>query len=186
MDPKTQATTAVEMLTPLVEGTRADQLDIQTPCSEWKVRDLLNHVIGGGHMFASGLRGEAFEGGAGAADLVGDDHRAAFKTSIDGFSAALAGTDDLDKPVSLPFGTLPAVAALQLAAGDLLVHSWDLAQATGQSFDPPTDFVEASYGFFRVAVTDDLRAAGLFGPAYEVADDAAALTKLLAHSGRRA
>jgi uncharacterized protein (TIGR03086 family) len=116
---------------------------------------------------------------------VGDDHRAAFRTSIDGFSSALADTNDLDKPVSLPFGTLPTVAALQLAAGDLLVHSWDLAQATGQPFDPPADFVEASYGFFQMAVNDDLRAAGLFGPPLEVSSDAAPLTKLLAHSGRR-
>jgi uncharacterized protein (TIGR03086 family) len=185
MDPKTQATTAVGLLTPLVEGTRSDQLDIQTPCSEWKVRDLLSHVIGGGHMFASGLRGEPVQGGAGPTDLVGDDHRGAYKSSIDGFTAALADANDLDEPVTLPFGTLPAAAALQLAAGDLLVHSWDLAQATGQSFDPPADFVEASYGFFRVAVNDDLRAAGLFGPAQEVASDAPALDKLLAHSGRR-
>ena len=186
MDPKTQATTAVELLTPLVEGTRSDQLDAQTPCSEWKVRDLLNHVIGGGHMFACGLRGEAFEGGAGAADLIGDDYRAAWRTAGDRFFAALADTDDLDKPVSLPFGTLPAGAALQLAAGDLLVHSWDLAQATGQAFDPPVDFVESSFAFFQVAVNDDLRSAGLFGPPYEVASDDPALTKLLAHSGRRA
>ena len=184
MDPKTQASTAVKILTPLVDGTRDDQLDIQTPCSEWKVRDLLNHVIGGGHMFATGLRGETFEGG-GPTDLVGDDHRAAFRESVAGFTAALADTNDLNQPVSLPFGTLPAAAALQLAAGDLLVHSWDLAQATGQSFDPPDDFVEASYGFFKVAVTDDLRAAGLFGAPYAVDSDAAALTKLLAHSGRQ-
>ncbi len=186
MDPKTQATTAVEILTPLVDGTQADQLDNQTPCSKWKVRDLLNHVIGGGYMFTVGLRGEAFDVGTGPTDLVGDDHRAAFSTSIDGFCAALADTDDLDKPVTLPFGTMPAVAALQLAAGDLLVHSWDLAQATGQPFDPPADFVEASYEFFQVAVNEDLRAAGLFGPPYEVASDAPALTKLLAHAGRHA
>ena len=69
---------------------------------------------------------------------------------------------------------------------DLLVHAWDLAQAMGQPFDPPTDFVEASYGFFNVAVNDDLRAAGMFGPSIEVAADASALTRLLAHSGRRA
>jgi uncharacterized protein (TIGR03086 family) len=186
MDPKTQAITAVELLSPLVNGTRADQLGNQTPCRDWKVRDLLNHVIGGGHMFAAGLRGDAPGGSAGPTDFVGDDYRAAFRTSIDGFSAALADTKDLDKPVSLPFGTLPAVAALQLAAGDLLVHSWDLAQATGQPFDPPIEIVEASYGFFKVAVNDDMRKAGLFGPPYEVADDAAALTRLLAHAGRRA
>ena len=135
-------------------------------------------------MFAAGLRGETFADD-GPADLVGDDHRASFKTSIDGFTSALAATDDLDQPVSLPFGTLPAVAALQLAAGDLLVHSWDLAQATGQPFDPPTDFVEASYGFFQVAVNDDLRAAGLFGSPHAVSSDATALNKLLAHAGRQ-
>ncbi|MGZ4807491.1 MAG: TIGR03086 family metal-binding protein [Ilumatobacteraceae bacterium] len=185
MDPKTQATTAVQILTPLVDGTRDDQLGNQTPCSEWKVRDLLNHVIGGGHMFASGLRGETFAGG-GPSDLGGDDPRASFHAAIDSSSSALANTDDLGQPVSLPFGTLPAAAALQLAAGDLLVHSWDLAQATGQPFDPPTEIVEASYGFFKVAVNDDMRKAGLFGPPYEVADDAAALTRLLAHAGRRA
>ena len=185
MDPKTQATTAVQLLTPLVEGTRADQLGNTTPCSEWTVRDLLSHVIGGGHMFAAGLRGESVAAGD-PGDLVGDDHRAAFRTSIDGFSAALAGTDDLDQPVTLPFGTLPAVAALQLAAGDLLVHSWDLATATGQPFDPPVEFVEASYGFFRVAVNDDLRAAGMFGRPVAVADDATPLGKLLGHAGRTA
>jgi uncharacterized protein (TIGR03086 family) len=185
MDPKTQATTAVQLLTPLVNGTRADQLDNPTPCAEWKVRDLLNHVIGGGHMFAAGLRGDSVSADA-PSDLVGTDHRAAFGTAIDGFSAALATTDDLDRPVTLPFGTLPTVAALQLAAGDLLVHSWDLATATGQPFDPPTEFVEASYAFFQAAVNDDLRAAGLFGPAIAVAPDAAPLTKLLGHAGRRA
>lgn len=184
MDPKMQATTAVELLTPLVERTRADQLDNPTPCTDWKVRDLLNHVIGGGHMFAAGLRGEPLPDG-GPTDLVGDDHRAAFQASIDGFSTALATTNDLEKPVTLPFGTLPTVAALQLAAGDLLVHSWDLATATGQPFDPPVEFVEASYRFFQVAVNDDLRAAGLFDQPVPVADDAPPLDKLLAHAGRR-
>ena len=135
-------------------------------------------------MFAAGLRGEAAGGGEAPADLVGNDHRAAFRASIDGFSAALANANDLNAPVSLPFGTLPTVAALQLAAGDLLVHGWDLAQATGQQFDPPAEFVEASYAFFAAAVNDDLRAAGLFGPAIAVAADAPPLTKLLGHSGR--
>ena len=105
---------------------------------------------------------------------------------MESFNAALAATDDLDQPVVLPFGTLPAVAALQLAAGDLLVHSWDLAQATGQSFDPPTDFVDSSYQFFKVAVTDDLHAAGLFGPPCDVAGDSGPFAKLLAHAGRSA
>lgn len=184
MDPKSQAATAVKLLTPLVEGTQDDQLQNATPCSEWNVRDLLNHVIGGGHMFAAGLRGEQFEGGAGPVDLVGDDHRASWAAISESFSTALAGADDLDQMVSLPFGTMPAAVALQLAAGDLLVHSWDLARATGQSFDPPVEFVEPSYEFFKMVVNDDLRAAGMFGPALDAADGADPLAKLLAHAGR--
>ena len=184
MDPKTQATTAVQILTPLVDGARPDQLDNATPCAEWRVRDLIGHVIGGGHMFAAGLRGETFDADP-TTDLVGGDHRAAFRQAIDGFTTALAGTDELDAPVVLPFGTLPAAAALQLAAGDLLVHAWDLARATGQAFDPPADFVEASLGFFQMAVDDSMRAAGLFGPAVAVANTEPALVRLLAHAGRQ-
>lgn len=185
MDPKTQATTAVALLTPLVDGTRTDQLDVQTPCSQWKVRDLINHVVGGGYMFATGLRGETMDGDP-TADLLGGDHRGAYHGAIDAFSAALADADDLDSPVTLPFGTLPTAAALQLAAGDLLVHAWDLATATGQSFEPPVDFVDSSYAFFQFAVNDDLRAAGLFGPAVDVSAEAAPFVKLLAHAGRAA
>ena len=71
MDPQTQATTAVQILTPLVDGTQVDQLDNQTPCAKWKVRDLLNHVIGGGYMFTAGLRGDAFDGGVGLGGPLG-------------------------------------------------------------------------------------------------------------------
>jgi len=185
MDPKTQATTAVQLLTPLVDGTSADQLDLATPCSKWTVRGLINHVVGGGHMFAAGLNDEAL-GGDPNADLLGTDHKAAYHAAIDAFTAALAHADDLDKPVTLPFGTLPTAVALQLAAGDLLVHSWDLATSTGQAFDPPVDFVESSYAFFQFAVNDDLRNAGLFGPIVDVPADSAPFTKLLAHAGRAA
>ncbi|HEX9260498.1 MAG TPA: TIGR03086 family metal-binding protein [Acidimicrobiales bacterium] len=184
MDPKTQALTAVELLQPLVNNTSVDQLDNQTPCSEWKVRDLLNHVIGGGHMFAAGLRGDPVSGD-GSADLVGDDHKASFQGAVDSLGAALEATDDLNQIVVLPFGTMPAVIALQVAAGDLLVHCWDLSQATGQSFDPPIEFVEASYGFFQMAVNDDMRAAGMFAPAVPAPDDAPPLTKLLMFAGRQ-
>ena len=43
--------TAVTTLASLAESTRPDQLDQPTPCAKWRVRDLLNHVVGGGHAF---------------------------------------------------------------------------------------------------------------------------------------
>ena len=183
MDVQTQAVTAAKLLTALVDGTDADQLNVQTPCAEWKVRDLMNHFIGGAHMFAAGLRGEVLSGEA-PDDLVGSDHRASFHAALDSFGSALAATDDLERELTLPFGTMPAAAALQLLSGDLLVHCWDLATATGQPFDPPEDFVGSALAFFPVAIPADNRSPETFGPVVAVPEGSSAITRLLGYSGR--
>ena len=77
MDSPDQARTAVEVLTPLVHATPASALTNPTPCDKWAVRDLLNHLVGGGYMFAAGLNGDTLDGDPNA-DLIGDDHVAAY------------------------------------------------------------------------------------------------------------
>ena len=115
MDSPDQARTAVAVLTPLVHATPASALTNPTPCDKWAVRDLLNHLVGGGYMFAAGLNGDALDGDPNA-DLLGDDHIAAYDGAIDAFSSALADASDLSAPVTLPFATLPADMALRIAA----------------------------------------------------------------------
>jgi uncharacterized protein (TIGR03086 family) len=75
--------------------------------------------------------------------------------------------------------------ALRVAAADLLVHSWDLAKATGQRFDPPVEFVEAVTPFYQQFVQPPLRQMGLFAEEVDVADGATALDKLVAYAGRK-
>jgi uncharacterized protein (TIGR03086 family) len=91
----------------------------------------------------------------------------------------------LEQPVELPIGTVPAEVALRIAAGDLLVHAWDLSQATGQPFDPPADFVAEADAFYRMAITADLRDGDVFADEIEVDPGASALEKLVAFAGRR-
>jgi uncharacterized protein (TIGR03086 family) len=184
MDSPDQARTAVAVLTPLVHATPASALTNPTPCDEWAVRDLLNHLVGGGYMFAAGLNGEALSGDPNA-DLIGDDHVAAYDGAIAAFSSALASADDLSEPVTLPFATLPADMALRIAAADLLVHAWDLAQATGQPFDPPVDFVESVTPFYVEFISPPLREGGLFAAEVEAADDARPIDRLVAVAGRQ-
>ena len=124
----------------LVDGTSVDDLDKPTPCTEWTVRDLINHVTGGATMFAvSAEQGSVPDEVAAQimGDNLGDDYKAAFHAAT---TRALKAYDDpavLDKIVQLPFGEMPAGVALNIAVFDVATHAADLAQATGQS--PPDD-----------------------------------------------
>ena len=185
MNASEQALTAVAVLTPLVHATPASALTNPTPCDKWAVRDLISHLVGGGYVFAAGLRGDTVDPGEAPADLVGDDHVAAYDAAIAAFETALAGTDDLSRPVTLPFATIPADVALRIAAADLLVHSWDLATATGQPFEPPVEFVEAVEPFYKEFIAPPLRDGDTFAEAVIVDDRATPIERLVAFAGRQ-
>ena len=191
MDPKEQFSQVTDLLSALVDGTDAGQLNNETPCSEFEVRDLIGHFTLGRFLFAAGLsgdkaRGEELIGGMPArmGDVLGDDHRATYLDASAQIDSAVDGVGDIDEVVSLIFGDMPAGVALQLISADNLVHCWDLASATGQEFDPSDDLVEATDSFFRGFITDDVRAGGGFGTELEVPDDASALERLLGLCGR--
>jgi uncharacterized protein (TIGR03086 family) len=168
----------------LIGGVRADQWDSPTPCSKWTVRDLANHLVGGGAMFAASFRGETVEMDESAMpDMLGDDAVGAWDRVVADFREAVSAPGAMDREVVLPFATLPAQVALDIATFDLLVHAWDLAQATGQSFDPPDDVVA---GGRQVAetVVDGLRDGDTFRDAVDAGPGTSAMDELAAFCGR--
>src|SRR5688572_29434829 len=114
-----------------VAGTSRAQLDDPTPCTDWKVRDLLNHIIGGMLSFAAGARGEVRDFND-RTDHVSDDHIAAYeeasRSAIEGFRAPGA----MERTFTMSWGDSPAQMVLGLAIADAVVHGNDLARATGQ------------------------------------------------------
>ncbi len=91
----------------------------------------------------------------------------------------------LARPVPLPWGgQMPLGEFLERHLAEILVHTWDLAQATGQAagLDPGLvhDALEPARQFAPV-----LHASGLIGPERAIAEDADDLTRLLAIYGRR-
>ena len=76
-----------------------------------------------------------------------------------------------------------SVATERFVTGDVLVHTWDLAKATGQDTSIDTDFAAGMYEGM-LPMDEMLRQSGHFAPAVEVADDADVVTKLIAFTGR--
>jgi uncharacterized protein (TIGR03086 family) len=172
----------------VVDKVKPDQLGNSTPCTEWTVRDVMNHVVGGATMFAecveSGSVADDRLGQLMGGDNLGDDYKGAFHTASDRARAAFGGEGALEKMVKLPFGEMPAGVALNIAVMDVMTHAVDIARATGQKIDDD-ELLETALTIGRQLITDDFRAPGVFDAEQPAPADASAEDKLLAFAGRK-
>jgi uncharacterized protein (TIGR03086 family) len=186
MEPTQQLYAELDALRGLVAQIHPEQLTDPTPCAKWTVRDLVNHFVGGGHLFAAGFRGEPTGDPDGPVpDLLGDDPLGAFDGAIEAFRAALASPGALDRVLSLPMGDIPGPVVLQILTWDLAVHCWDLATATGQRFPLTEEQVVAADAIARGFLVPEMRDGDSFAAEVEVPADAGAVERLVAFSGRQ-
>lgn len=179
---------AIDEVSRLVDGVSDDQLTAQTPCAEWKVRDLVNHLTGGATMFAvSAETGEVPDelmAQLMTEDQLGDDFKQAFKEASTRAMAAFSRPGIMDQTVKLPFGEMPAPIAATIAVFDLTTHACDLAQATGQQVQD-AELVGIALEAGKQMIGPEMRVPGMFGAEQPCADDASTVDKLLAFSGRQ-
>jgi uncharacterized protein (TIGR03086 family) len=170
----------------LVHAVGDDQWGAQTPCSDWDVRALVNHLVYEARWAPPLLEGQTIEqvGDRLEGDLLGDDPRAAYDSALRAASAS-ATTTDLASTVHLSYGDVSAADYLTQLTGDFVVHAWDLARGIGADERLDPELVDV---VFEAAepMADAFAASGLFAPRVDVSDDADQQTKLLALFGRRA
>jgi uncharacterized protein (TIGR03086 family) len=187
--PLTPLATALSAAGRLIDALDGDAWDRPTPCSDWTVRQLVGHLVGGNRLVARALRGEEIPppgqlGRRDPADQLGDDPAAAWQESADGLLAAFTLPGVLERTHTVPAGTLPGPALVHLRVVETLVHGWDLARATGQQLDVPEQLVEAELTFSRDLLGRLPAGRTPFAPSQPVADDAPALDRLAALLGR--
>jgi uncharacterized protein (TIGR03086 family) len=185
MDVKTLHRRAVESWQRFVDGVGADQWDLPTPCTDWDVRALVNHVVGEERWTGPLLDGmtiaevgDRFDG-----DVLGDDPQATGRAASAEAVAAVDGKLDGIDAVHLSYGDEnPGEYVHQLSA-DHLIHGWDLAAATGQDRTLDAELVAEVSAWF--ADREELyRHAGMLGP--RLASGGDPQSDLLAAAGRAA
>jgi uncharacterized protein (TIGR03086 family) len=183
--PTEQLDPTITDLRRLVAGTRPEQLTEPTPCAKWTVRDLVNHLVGGGHMFGAAFRGEPMgDPDAPMPDLLGDDHVAAFEAAVADFIDGADTPGAMERPVALPFATLPGEVALQIASFDLMVHCWDLATSTGQAYEPSAESAEGALAVAQMIIQPEARDGDTFAAEVPAPTGATPLERLVAFTGR--
>jgi uncharacterized protein (TIGR03086 family) len=176
---------AAEAAGRVIAGVKPEQLDDPTPCTEWNVRQVINHIVGGTLFFVHALETGSFDRDSfdRSRDFLGDDPAAAFRDSVARLHERFAAPGALQQMVPTPFGVQPAAMLAEMRVTEMLVHGWDVAKATGQPTDLDPELAEERIEPFR-AMRASGRGRGMFRDEQPVPDGATAADRLAALAGR--
>jgi len=170
-----------------VGSVAEEQWHDPTPCTDWDVRMLVNHVtveqlwvpplVEGSSVADVGNR---FDG-----DQLGDDPLATWDAAVSASVTSFGAPGALDQSVSLSSGEKATAEYLWEMTVDALIHSWDLARGIGADETLDAELVDVVYER-TLPDAESLHETGLFAPPVVVSSDANQQTKLLAIFGRRA
>ena len=170
----------------VLSGVRPEQAGLPTPCAEFDVRALVDHIVGYGQVFAAAATGEtsAIDPGAYTApdfDTAAATFRRAAQQMIAGWRS-----HGVDRTVHISRGEVPAAMALDMTMIEYLTHGWDLATATGQPSPFTDDEAAEVLARAQKSLTAQFRGQGKpFGPVVEVAADAPPIHRMIGFMGRR-
>ncbi len=143
---------AQEIFRDVLKDVSEHHLDLPTPCSEWTVRDVIDHVIRGNYR-VSGETDVSF-----GEDPVGLKH--AFSSSATLAHSVFSLEDGLNVTYTLPIGEVPGAIFIRLRTSDVFVHAWDLASAMSKSTDLDSDLAQLLLENAKNFLSESLRGEG--------------------------
>jgi uncharacterized protein (TIGR03086 family) len=169
-----------------IRNVRSEQWSDPTPCTEWTIRDVVNHIAGENLWAVEIFAGKTINevGDRLNGDLVGSDPSGAYAGSVQPASAAAMNSGAMDATCHLSFGDFPGSEYAAQLFQDTLVHGWDIAVASGQDATLDADLVEACLPITE-RLAEEWRSAGIFGEKLDAGPAASPQARLLALLGRR-
>ena len=165
-------------------GVTTAQLSDPTPCTEWNVRQLINHNLKVSQWAINMLTGGPALNPMDVDDELPREGAAAGFEAISGGLLAEAKSRPMDEQIPAHFGPITLGQLLTVNTGDVVIHKWDLAKATGQDATLDSVLAEVCYQAILPFAAPG-REQGMFGPEVAVPPDARIQDKLLAVTGRR-
>ena len=186
-DPRPLYERAADQFAGLLKTVTQERLGDPTPCTEYDVRALVSHVVGGTHRIAHiGEGGDWLSVPARMDGIADDGWSAAYEEARARFTAAWSQDAKLGGLVAVPWATaLPGAAAVGGYVMETVTHTWDLSQALGHPLSLDEELAEVILPIAREVLPADSRGEDVpFGTVREAGPDADAYARLAAWLGR--
>ena len=175
----------------VVAGIQQSQLSDSTPCSEWDVHGLINHLIGGLEFAAGSMAGNPpnIQLAAAVSSHIGEHDASnlsqAYRDEVDRVLELASQPGTLEKVASTPFGDMPMSQFLVGTWLDQFIHCWDLAKATGQDTTLEQELVDFAFPMLKSGFADMGRGAGFIAPEIALPDGVSRQDQMMAYMGRQ-
>lgn len=168
------------------QQVKPDQWHAPTPCTEWDVRTLVNHVVNEACWVKPLLGGKTLEevGDSFDGDLLGEEPVRAWEAARDDELTAVRALDSVERPVHVSWGQIPASEYLSQVLLDHLIHGWDLARAVGADEQLDPELVQFCLAQVE-PMEEAIRGSGVYGEKVDAPAKAGRQTQLLAILGRK-
>ena len=163
-------------------GVSENQLAAASPCSEWDVAALIDHLVGSQHWFLQAI--SVTKPADAAVDASTGDYRTLFDEVSASVVDALSADGFESRAVDLPFGTFTGAQFIDFVGLETLTHTWDLAKATSQNTDLAPDAAAHLLDIAQALMGHDRVANANFGSVQPCPPDASAADHLAAFLGR--
>lgn len=166
-----------------VRGVPPSAWNNPAPCDGWVARDVVRHLVEWFPAFLKAGAGVELPKGP----SVDGDPVAAWLVHSDGVQALLDDPATPGKVLANPhIGEVALDQAVdRFYTGDVFLHTWDLARATGQDATIEPDLAEEALDISHGLLSPELRATGVFGPEIPISEDNPLHDRLAAFMGRR-
>ncbi len=174
----------VASLQPVIQGVRQDGLDEPTPCGDWSVRRLVNHLLGTVDAMRRVGAGESLDPddpwGTGG-EHMSEEWRHDLSDLLTSFAAAWYPAEAWEGEAM--DGAMPRALVGDMGLVEVMLHGWDLARGSGQDVQYDDDAAARAREIME-AIGANGRQHGAFGAEVEVPEDAPDFARALGMAGR--
>jgi uncharacterized protein (TIGR03086 family) len=180
----------VERLKDVLAGVDESQLGKPTPCPRFNVGNVIAHVGGFAQAFTAAGRKERSDilehPPTGDPTPLADDWRTSIPRDLDTLAEVWRNSAAWEGTTRIAAQDAPAEMVGATVADEIVVHSWDIARATGQDYDADPALLEAALGFLEAFTTPDAPAGDdvAFGPHHPTPPAARSVDRAVALAGR--